>query len=491
MPRLVFSLFLSSTSRDLGPCRDKVKEMIARMRETTVAMETFGARPTKPLSTCQDEVQKCDALIVVVGHRYGWIPSEQEGGDGKKSITWWEVQWALDAGKPVYAFLVDLQAPWTAPREQDRLTTAHTQQDMFEIGRAVQSLQELRAFLEKETTREFFTSPDDLGGKVATSLHDWLLQQAVSAARAAIVTKPGEALAAPPLPVTGQAPPSEVDNLFWQEQIHLLSARRIAGSGEGARIALIAGRANTQHPTLAGASIRQFDARSKPGSSDVDDYTTSLAALLVGKSTPTSSFSGVVPGADLLIVQVLDTIGSTTLADMHAGIDAAIREGAHVICLTLGGGPASKADRKIYADAATLGVAVVCAAGNEPNAKLRYPAAYPDCIGVASVDESNQLTTFSTFGDWVTIAAPGLNLSLPAGQAEFRTWSGGSFSCAIVAGTVALMLREHPDLDPGSIKRILGSVGPRILHTGKAKIAEFRLLDACAAVRAAGYKNAS
>src|SRR4051794_8063577 len=107
MPRTVFSLFVSSTSKDLAPCRDKVREMIARMRQTSIAMETFGAKPIRPLQTCRKEVEDCDALIVIVGHRYGWIPSPKEGGDGKKSITWWEVQWALEAGKPVYAFLLD------------------------------------------------------------------------------------------------------------------------------------------------------------------------------------------------------------------------------------------------------------------------------------------------------------------------------------------------------------------------------------------------
>jgi subtilase family protein/uncharacterized protein DUF4062 len=490
MPRSVFSLFLSSTSQDLGPYRDKVREMIARMRQTAIAMETFGARPTKPLATCRDEVQQCDALIVVVGYRYGWIPSVQEGGDGKKSITWWEVQWALDAGKPVYAFMVDLQAPWNAPREQDRLMTASTDLEIIEIGRAVQSLKDFRVFLEKRTTRDSFTSPDDLGGKVATSLHDWLLQQAVAAVRATMATTSGGATPLPGLPAPVAAPTSasEVDNLFWQEQIHLLSAQRIAGRGDGARIALIAGRANTQHPALAGAAIRQFDARSKPDTDDFDDYTTAIAALLVGGSS--QAFTGVVPDANLLIVQVLDSMRSTTTADMHAGVDAAIREGAQVICLTLGGAPSSEADRKIYADAAKLGVAVVCAAGNEPNDEKRYPAAYPDCIGVTTVDETNRLASFSTFGDWVTVAAPGLNLSLPAGKAEYQTWSGGSFSCTIVAGTVALMLKQNPELDPGAIKRILGSVGPRVLHAGEpCTVATFRMLDACAAIRAATHKN--
>jgi len=59
-------------------------------------------------------VRKCDALIVIVGHRYGWVPTKKDGGDGVKSITWWEVKWALDAGKPVYAFLVDPKATWTS-----------------------------------------------------------------------------------------------------------------------------------------------------------------------------------------------------------------------------------------------------------------------------------------------------------------------------------------------------------------------------------------
>jgi hypothetical protein len=181
MPRTVFSLFLSSTSEDLAPCRAKVREMIERMRQTTIAMETFGAKPKKPLQTCREEVQKCDALIVIVGHRYGWIPTREDGGDGRRSITWWEVQWALDGGKPVYAFLLDPRASWTAGREQDRLITAHTTDEFVKIGRAVELLQEFREFLDEKVTRDLFTSPEDLGGKVATSVHEWLLEQAVAA----------------------------------------------------------------------------------------------------------------------------------------------------------------------------------------------------------------------------------------------------------------------------------------------------------------------
>jgi hypothetical protein len=200
MPRLTFDIFLSSTSTDLKACRTKVNEMIGRMRQMTIRMETFGAKPVKPLDACRAEVEKCDALIVIVGHRYGWIPPKVAGGDGTRSITWFEVQWALDAGKPVYAFLLDLAAAWNGEREQDRLLKVRKERDIIEVGYAVQHLHTFRSFLEQKTTRELFISADDLAGKVATSLHTWLLEQAVLAAQSEFGEETGRVARAPMAP---------------------------------------------------------------------------------------------------------------------------------------------------------------------------------------------------------------------------------------------------------------------------------------------------
>lgn len=174
MSRRVFEIFLSSTARGLAPHRAKVREMVERLHQASICMETFGAKPTRPLATCREEVLKADALVVIVGHRYGWIPTAEEGGDNEKSITWWEVHWAFDGGKPVYAYLIDEKAPWNGEREQDRLVPAKSQKEADEVWRAVRNLQDFRTFLDANTTRELFTSADDLGGKVATSLANWL-----------------------------------------------------------------------------------------------------------------------------------------------------------------------------------------------------------------------------------------------------------------------------------------------------------------------------
>ena len=178
MARYVLDIFLSSTSEDLREDRDTVVEGLGGLGQFTVRMESFGAKPTKPLTACRKEVEGCDALIVLVGHRYGWIPGTEDGGDGEKSITWWEVTWALDAGKPVYAFLVDLKAPWTGPREQDALVAAANEAESLTTWRAVKRLQAFRAFLEKQTTRVLFRNADQLGRLVVGSLFQWLLQHA-------------------------------------------------------------------------------------------------------------------------------------------------------------------------------------------------------------------------------------------------------------------------------------------------------------------------
>ena len=83
----VYRIFLSSTAIDLREHRQKVSDAVMRLGDHPVAMESFGAKPNEPVEVCQEKVRECDALVVMVAHRYGWVPGTDDGGDGKKSIT--------------------------------------------------------------------------------------------------------------------------------------------------------------------------------------------------------------------------------------------------------------------------------------------------------------------------------------------------------------------------------------------------------------------
>ncbi len=168
----VYRIFLSSTAIDLQEHRQKVSDAILRLGDLPVAMETFNAQPNEPVDVCKQKIRECNALVVMVAHRYGWVPSVEEGGDGKKSITWIEVETALEEKIPVFAFLVDMNYGWTQPKEQDLLVKAEKEIDIAEVVKKVQALKDFRTFLESQAglTRDIFTTPEDLALKVATSL---------------------------------------------------------------------------------------------------------------------------------------------------------------------------------------------------------------------------------------------------------------------------------------------------------------------------------
>jgi tetratricopeptide (TPR) repeat protein len=99
-------IFISSTYEDLRP--------YVRVAETVLRNEGFEfdhfkhwdatGRPTVP--ECKERVQKCNALIVLVGSTYGWVPSIDQGGDGESSITRLEVRWAREKPMPVLPYFV-------------------------------------------------------------------------------------------------------------------------------------------------------------------------------------------------------------------------------------------------------------------------------------------------------------------------------------------------------------------------------------------------
>ncbi|UCH93963.1 MAG: DUF4062 domain-containing protein, partial [Candidatus Aminicenantes bacterium] len=168
----VYRIFLSSTAIDMKEHRKKVIDAILRMGDLPVAMETFGALPNEPVEVCISKVRQCNALVVMVAHRYGWVPGPEEGGDGFKSITRIEVETALNEGIPVFAFLVDMNYGWTQPKEQDLLLKAKGKEDVEKVVLNVKAFKDFREFLENKAglTRETFTTPEDLALKVSTSL---------------------------------------------------------------------------------------------------------------------------------------------------------------------------------------------------------------------------------------------------------------------------------------------------------------------------------
>ena len=167
--RDVLRIFISSTAVDLRDYRAKVRDAVLRLGNLPIAMETFSAQSGPPAGECMRMAAEADAVVCILAHRYGYVPPPELGGDGERSITWLEVDAAKSAGKPVFAFLVDPNAPWTAVKEQDRLVSEPPEK-VPEIVKAVRKLQEFKAYLECACTRLTFANPEELAKLVAITL---------------------------------------------------------------------------------------------------------------------------------------------------------------------------------------------------------------------------------------------------------------------------------------------------------------------------------
>lgn len=88
----------------------------------------------------------------------------------------------------------------------------------------------------------------------------------------------------------------------------------------------------------------------------------------------------------------------------------------------------------------------IAAAGNHGSSVLHYPAANPNAISVAALDEYNSLATFSAKGQWVDVAAPGSRLFIPSTSTEGKSIAFSGTSCAtpLVASVCAMIMTHYP-----------------------------------------------
>jgi hypothetical protein len=90
-------IFISSTAEDLNAYRAAAEQGARMARCLPETHELWPAHDNPPLAECLARVAADDALLVIVAHRYGWVPSDPPG-DGLKSITWLECERAVRSG---------------------------------------------------------------------------------------------------------------------------------------------------------------------------------------------------------------------------------------------------------------------------------------------------------------------------------------------------------------------------------------------------------
>jgi subtilisin family serine protease len=139
------------------------------------------------------------------------------------------------------------------------------------------------------------------------------------------------------------------------------------------------------------------------------------------------------------------------------GIRWAVDHGADVINLSLGNYQSCDILESAIDYALEKNVVVVSAAGNDNTSQRSYPAAYPGVLGVAAVDSDGKRANFSNFGDYVDVAAPGVEIPSTFSNGEYAALSGTSMAAPHVAALAGLIRSINPNLKNTEVTKIITS----------------------------------
>jgi len=214
-----------------------------------------------------------------------------------------------------------------------------------------------------------------------------------------------------------------------------------------ATIAIVDTGIHLTHEDLTGRLVNGYNAINNAEQPQDDNghgtHCAGIAAAVTDNGKGIAGVCGKVNDINLMPVKVLDADGSGSFATVADGITWATDNGANVISMSLGSTVGSDAIKDACDNAYKAGITVVAAAGNEGNAAPHYPAAYDSVISVAAIDSSNEKASFSTYGDWVDLAAPGVHILSSFWKSSGETniyeyLSGTSMACPHVSGVAAL-----------------------------------------------------
>lgn len=280
----------------------------------------------------------------------------------------------------------------------------------------------------------------------------------------------------------------------WVSAMLRLDQAHTVTRGAGVKVAVLDTGIEATHELLLGHVAPGYDFVDR----DDDPSEVGPASRAYGHGTHVAGLVAMVaPEATIIPYRVLDENGMGNMwvlaeAIYHAANpdgDPATDDGASVVNLSLGAGIRSKLlgeairyvtceDIKNCPFPNRRGAVIVAAAGNEGANIRQFPAALP-FTGVAAVAASTQndtLASFSSFGKWVDLAAPGEGIvsSVPGGYA---TWSGTSMAAPLVAGEAALVRAVNPTMRArGVVRKMIQTALPLVNYKG------FKRADVAAAL---------
>lgn len=256
--------------------------------------------------------------------------------------------------------------------------------------------------------------------------------------------------------------------------------------GDGVIVAILDTGADLNHSALSGrihpASHDFIDDDTDPSEvpNGIDDDGDGLVDEALGHGTHVAGLVQLVaPGAQFMILRVLDADGRGQAWGVAKAVEYAVDQGASIINMSLGMMDEPRPMDEAISYATSRGVILVGSIGNwGAENPEEYPSSSSSVWAVVATDHEDRAATFTSFSSHAAIAAPGTLIRSAYYGGGSAVWSGTSMASPLVAGTAALLRSIHPDWTSAQVlSRIQSTARPvtpltpdQVGHLGAGRI---------------------
>jgi subtilisin family serine protease len=236
---------------------------------------------------------------------------------------------------------------------------------------------------------------------------------------------------------------------------------------------------------------------------DVGFHGTFCAGIAAAATNNGDGIAGAGWNCRIMPLKVSNPDSGLTSSAIAGAFVYAVDKGASVISMSFGG-PGDPGVPEFFqelVDMATYsGALCVAAAGNDDDSTRVYPAACDNVLSVAATDFDNARATFSNWGPWVDVAAPGSAMWSTIcqnytfsdldqifyiflfgwdGVNPYMYGDGTSFACPLTAGICGLVRTRYPYLTPQAVARHVIATGDAVAydHPIGPKVNAFRAVN--------------
>ena len=258
------------------------------------------------------------------------------------------------------------------------------------------------------------------------------------------------------------------DDIYYDKQYapqicNTEAAWDITTGGEDITIAIVDTGVNGLHKEFEGKMVPGYDANNNvplTGYENSDTNTgsssyghgTHVAGIAAASGNNSLGIAGVAWNCKIMPVKVYDPVITATAPMYARAITWAADNGANVINMSFGGHLYIQVLQDAISYALENNVTVVGSMGNSHIYLLEYPSGFPGVIAVGSIDGRDEVSSFSTRGDHMSVTAPGSQIYSTFVDGEYAYKGGTSMSAPFVSGVCALILSAHPGLTPEEVK---------------------------------------